>query len=140
MSFVSKLFGAGEGIAKPIEAVGNTLDKLFTSDAERAQAAIVMEKLQQQPDILQAELNKLEAQNPNVFVSGWRPFIGWTCGLGLFFHFLISPIVEWITILFGMTVSAPKFDVSTLMTLVLSLLGLGGMRTYERFRGIARQK
>jgi hypothetical protein len=80
--------------AEPIEALGNAVDKVFTSDEERMQAQAVLNKLALQPSILQAELNKIEAQHRSVFVAGWRPAVGWICALGLGFAFLGNPLLE----------------------------------------------
>ena len=81
MGFFSKL--AGSSIAEPIDAVGNVLDKLFTSDEEKLDKQILIERLRQQPVLAQVELNKVEAAHRTVFVAGWRPAIGWVCALGL---------------------------------------------------------
>ena len=91
---LSKLIGATA--AQPIEAIGNVLDKLFTSDEEKLQANAVLEKLKQHPGELQVELNKIEAQHRSIFVAGWRPFIGWICGLGLANVYLINPWLQWL--------------------------------------------
>ena len=129
MNIVTDLIGGGA--AKPIEAIGNTLDKLFTSDDERAQAQAVMEKLKQHPAELQVELNKIEAQQRSLFIAGWRPFIGWTCGIGLSFAFVINPLIQWFTGQPG-----PDLPLPIIMNLVIALLGLGGLRTYEKVKGI----
>lgn len=128
MSFFSNLFGASA--AQPIEAIGNVFDKLFTSDEERAQAEFVMEKLKQKPSELQIELNKIEAQHRSVFVAGWRPFIGWVCGVGLAFTFIINPILQW-----GTGEPGPTLPMDVMTELVLALLGLGALRTAEKFGG-----
>ena len=130
----------GDAIAKPIEAIGNTFDKLFTSDEERKAAEIVLKKIEQEPHILQGEITKLESQNPNLFVSGWRPCIGWICGIGLSIHFIFSPIMEWVMQIIGKQFEPPKLDISSLLTLVIALLGLGTQRTIERLQGVARLK
>ena len=131
MGFLSNLVGGAS--AQPIEAIGNVFDKLFTSDEERAQADAVMEKLRQQPGTLQVELNKIEAQHRSVFVAGWRPFIGWVCGAGLANVFLVNPWIQWWTGNPG-----PQMPLDAMMTLVVSLLGLGAMRTAEKFGGRAK--
>ncbi|MBU2714167.1 3TM-type holin [Zooshikella harenae] len=113
-----------------IDAIRNVLDKVTTSDAERMQAEILLERLRQQPQVLQVELNKLESQHRSLFVAGWRPFIGWVCGLGLTFTFLINPIVQWVS---GKPGPQLPFDIMT--ELVLALLGLGTLRTAEKFGG-----
>lgn len=131
MSFFSNLVGAE--IAQPVEAIGNVLDKLFTSDDERAQTAVVMEKLRQHPGELQVELNKVEAGSRSVFVAGWRPFIGWVCGLGLANTFLVNPWIQWVTDRAG-----PTLPQDIMLELVLALLGLGALRTYEKATGRAK--
>jgi len=132
MGWLSLLMGGTKDLASPIDAVGNALDKLFTSDDERAQAQIVLEKLRQHPAELQVELNKVEAQSRSVFIAGWRPFIGYVCGLGLFTSFVVSPWMQW----FGFPpVSLPLDAISSL---VVALLGLGGLRTVEKGRGLTK--
>lgn len=84
----------------------------------------------------QSQANANEATNPKIFVSGWRPFIGWVCGSGLAFQFVIGPVSTWIAHLAGKAVQFPQLDMGTLLTLLLGMLGLGGMRTYEKISGI----
>lgn len=93
-------------------------------------------KIQQEPDKWQAEINKAEAGHHSMFVAGWRPFIGWICGVGLGMHFIAFPLLEWTTDLIGTKIIAPHVDWQVLMTLVLSLLGLGATRTYEKSKGL----
>lgn len=131
MGIFAKLFGGG--VAEPVEAVGNALDRLFTSDDERAAANAVMEKIRQQPHILQAEIGKLEAQHRSVFVAGWRPAIGWVCAAGLAFPFLINPVLQWASGSPG-----PVMPTDALTTLIFALLGLGGLRTVEKLGGKSR--
>ena len=131
MSFFG-LFKSGKDLAQPIDAVGNTFDKLFTSDEERAQAAFVMAQLKAQPHILQAELAKLEAQHRSAFVAGARPFILWVCGVALAQYFVINP---WLDALFDIELTV---DASALINLVLALIGLGGLRTAEKIKGVAK--
>lgn len=131
MSIWSKLFGGG--VKEPVEAVGNALDKLFTSDDERAQAQAVITRLRQQPHILQAEISKLEAQHRSTFVAGARPYIMYVCGTGLAFVFVINPIIQWATGKPG-----PVMQTEALLELVLALIGLGAMRTAEKMTGRAK--
>ena len=130
MSFWSKLVGSG--VAEPVDAVGNALDKLFTSDDERAQAEQVMERLRQKPHILQAEIARLEAQHRSAFVAGARPFILWVCGVALAQYFIVNP---WLEAFAGIQLS---LDSSALINLVLALIGLGGLRTAEKMTGRAK--
>ena len=136
MGILSSILGGAA--ASPISAVGNVLDSLFTSDEERLDKKIIMERLAQQPHLAQVELNKIEAQHRSLFVAGWRPFIGWVCGVGLGFNFIAFPLLEWGSELAGRAITAPTIEVGALTTLVVSLLGLGGMRSLEKFGGRAK--
>ncbi len=129
MSFWSFLKG-GEAIAAPVTAVGNVIDQLFTSDEERLDKEIIMQRLQQQPALAQVELNKVEAQHRSLFVAGWRPFIGWVCGVGLAFMFLVNPLLQWASAKDG-----PELPEDIILELVLALLGLGALRTVEKLKG-----
>lgn len=123
------------------EGIMGGLDALFTSDDERNKAALELEKVLQQPHILQAMTNIEEAKSSSVFVAGWRPFIGWIAGVGLAYHFLIYPFAGLIAQLVDPLIQLPALVTSgELMTLVISLLGLGGMRSYEKVNGVERNK
>jgi len=122
----------GGSIAAPIDAVGNALDKIFTSDQERVDARIVLEKIKQHPAELQVELNKIEANHRTIFVAGWRPFIGWICGLSLAYEFIIQPGLT----AFG--IHAASLNATDLHTLIGALLGLGSLRTFEKFKGLSK--
>ena len=86
----------------------------------------------------QAAINQTEAANPNLFVSGWRPFVGWVCGLGLAYAFLVKPIASPLIQKWS-GVPMEALDVGTLLTLLFGMLGLGGMRTVEKLSGVARR-
>ncbi|MEM7569244.1 MAG: 3TM-type holin [Pseudomonadota bacterium] len=133
MSILGSLFARPATDA--VTAIGNVFDKLFTSDEERAHAQIVLTKIAQEPHLLQAEINKIEAAHRSIFVAGWRPFIGWICGLGVFWSFIGHPIFEWIVVLKGLDVVPPNIESSNLLELVLAMLGLGALRTAEKLTG-----
>jgi len=133
MGIFSKIFG-GPAI-DAVSAVGNVVDQLFTSDDERAQVALLMEKLRQQPQILQAEINRLEASHRSLFVAGWRPFIGWVCGLGFLWAFILHPLFLWVVAVRGMAITPPEIMTDNMMELVLALLGLGTLRSVEKMTG-----
>ena len=90
----------------------------------------------QRPSLAQIEVNRVEAQHRSVFVAGWRPFIGWICGVALAWNFILRDFLVW-----GFTVWAPEIPVPAalqlehLLTVLLSLLGLGGLRTFEKMSG-----
>jgi len=131
MAFIEKLIGGSA--AQPIEAIGNVFDKLFTSDEERAQAEAVLAKMAQEPHLLQAEINKIEASHRSVFVAGWRPLLGWVCGVGLGFAYIANPVIQWLT-----GEAGPVLPMDYMGELVMALLGLGGLRTVEKIKGKAK--
>lgn len=122
-------------IASPIEAIGNVFDKLFTSDAERAQAEAVLEKLRQHPAELQVELNKIEAAHRSVFVAGWRPAVGWICAAGVGWAYLGHPLFLWAAALWAPGVQPPDIRIDSLFELVLAMLGMAGLRSFEKTTG-----
>jgi hypothetical protein len=87
----------------------------------------------------QIETNKEQAKHPSLFVAGARPAIMWICALGLFTQFFLLPIAEWATAIWMPGVDLPKLNTEGLMTLTLSLLGLGGMRSFEKSKGVSRE-
>ena len=132
MGLLSFLSG-GEAVATPINAVGNVLDQLFTSDEEKLDKKIVLQRLNQQPQLAQTEITKIEAQHRSIFVSGWRPAIGWVCTAGLAMTFIINPILQWASGKPG-----PVLPSDIILELVLALLGLGALRTFEKLKGRAK--
>ena len=93
----------------------------------------------------QLAINQKEAEHGSIFVAGWRPWIGWTCGFGIGWQFVLQPLLTWIlTVILLLTGSQlelpplPILDTGPLMTLILGMLGLGGLRTYEKRLGVAR--
>lgn len=89
----------------------------------------------------QLEINKMEAQHSSTFVAGWRPAIGWICGVALGWNFVIQPLllyVAWLIPEGAELANAPQLETGELMTVLLGMLGLGGLRTYEKRLGVAR--
>ena len=121
-----------------VAGLANGLDELFTSDEERAAAKLKLEALMQQPHILQAVANIEGAKHRSIFVAGWRPAIGWVAALGLGYQYLVLPFAGLINAYLKLPADLPNLESDQLMTLVLALLGLGGMRTYEKFKGVSK--
>ena len=133
MSWLSNFFGGDTAVAG-ITAVGNIADSLFTSKDEKLTHQEVRMRIAQNPHMIQAEINKVEAQHRSIFVAGWRPWIGWVCGMGIFNMMLINPWMQWYTGQPG-----PELPVDTIMQLTLGMLGLlGTMRTVEKIKGKAK--
>lgn len=131
MSFVTKLLGSSD----TVEAIGNAIDKVTTTDEERAAGEIIKARLQ-------VDLNKVEAQHRSLFVAGWRPAIGWICSFSLAVYFIPQFVIGTIfwtleCIAEGGVVPYP-LSVKGLMELVLGMLGLAGLRTYEKYKGRTR--
>ena len=126
-----------------IGPVTGLLDK-FVEDKDQKNAlaheiATMSERHAQQLAMAQIEVNKAEASSGSVFKGGWRPFIGWVCGFAFAYHFILQPIL-----LFGIVVAGvsfpplPAFDMSQMMPVLLGMLGLGGLRTYEKKTGVTK--
>ena len=88
----------------------------------------------------QLEVNKTEAAHKSLFVAGWRPAIGWICGLGMAAHFLLIPIANFVLALTGSAIVIPLLDTGEMMPVLMGMLGLGAMRTYEKKQGVQRDK
>ena len=88
----------------------------------------------------QLEVNKTEAAHKSLFVAGWRPAIGWICGLGMASNFLLIPIANFVLALTGSAIVVPLLDTGEMMPVLMGMLGLGAMRTYEKKQGVQRDK
>ncbi len=126
-----------------IGPVTGILDKFIEDkDAKNAMAheiATMAEKAAHEAAMAQVEVNKMEAQHRSLFVAGWRPFIGWTCGIALAYHFVLNPLILFGVSWAGVEIPAlPEFDMSSLMTVLMGMLGLGGLRTFEKVKKVAK--
>lgn len=147
MSFISKLF-SGDDMVK---AVGDTVDKLFTSDEERMEKQNEQLKANREYDYLenkliaeqnaqQAEINKVEAASTSLFVAGWRPAIGWVGATALAYKFILYPILCWaITMHPGITLP-PTPTVDELYPIILGMLGIGTLRSFDKWKGTDTKK
>jgi|TARA_R110000751_G_scaffold281906_1_gene384934 hypothetical protein len=134
MGWFSGLIGGGSSVVEPVVAIGNVIDKLFTSDDERAAGKLLKQKLAQAPMLAQSEINKVQASHRSTFVAGARPFLMWVCGFGLLFAFVLNPIIEWIAPERG----SPDLPLEAMMELTIAMLGLAGLRTVEKLKGVAK--
>lgn len=128
MGFLDKIIG-GTAISA-VQGVANVVDQFVETADEKRAWETVKAKMAQEPQLAQVELNKVEASHRTMFVAGWRPAVGWVCASGLAFIFIINPIIQWIT-----GEPGPVFPTDIVFELVLGLLGLGGLRTYEKMSG-----
>jgi hypothetical protein len=121
------------GLGEVANLADSIIGKIWPDASQAQKDALTFQLAQMQA---QMDTNKAEATNVNMFVAGWRPFIGWVCGSGLAYQFVVSPLLTWGTELFGKTIALPALDMGTLLTLLFGMLGLGGMRTFEKVNGI----
>lgn len=130
------------GLGSIADLVKTAVNKIWPdkSEQEKNEMTIAMLQIQGELDLAkgQMEVNKAEASSGNAFASSWRPLVGYVCASGLAFQFIIFPLGEWIAELCGKTVKTPNLDMGTLLTLLLGMLGLGGMRTFEKMKGVSK--
>lgn len=135
------------GLDDIIGAGLDIINKFIPDPAQKAQAAYQMAQLQQQTEFkqldaqiaeiqTQTDTNKVEAASNNMFVAGWRPYIGWICGTGLGWNYIGLGMVNFIAGVIGHPVSIAPADLSEMMPLLMGMLGLGAMRTYEKVNGV----
>lgn len=128
--------------------LGKTLDKIWPDPLQKAQIAVELEKMKQAGDFkeidtaialaqMQTDVNRVEAASTDRFVAGWRPFIGWVVGSAFAWHFIGAPFAVWGASLLGVATIMPEIQLGDLFTLMLGMLGLGGMRTAEKIKGVA---
>ena len=126
-----------------IGPVTGLLDKFIQDKDLKAKLAhdiaTMAEKHAHENALAQIEVNKIEAASSDFFKSSWRPFIGWVCGVAFAYHFVLQPIIIFVVALFGAEIpTLPEFDMASLMTVLGGLLGLGGLRTYEKSKGLTK--
>lgn len=127
-----------------IEIGAKLLDKIIPDKDAREKAQFELMKAAQDQEfqkvLTQLEINKAEAAHPSIFVAGWRPFIAWSCGFGLIYNFIAYPLLLWLVAVSGSPITPPPLFSENLMELVLGMLGLGGLRTFEKFKGVERNR
>ena len=130
-----------------VPAISQLLDRIIPDPDARAKAklelikeenaqALEQMRLALQADQSQTQIDEAEAQNPNLFVSGWRPFIGWVCGVAFAYHFILQPMLAFLIANAGGNVKLPVFDMQELTTVLMGMLGLGGLRTIEKIKNV----
>ena len=128
MSLVSNLIGPVSGL----------LDKVIEDKDQKAklahEIATMSDNHAQQALMGQLEINKAEAASGSLFKGGWRPFIGWVCGVAFAYHFVLQPMMAFGLTAAGYNIVLPEFDMTTLTTVLMGLLGLGGMRSFEKVK------
>lgn len=127
-----------------IGPVTGLLDKFIEDKDQKAKLAhdlsTMAERHAQELAKAQMEINKVEAAHKSLFVSGWRPAVGWCCVLGMTGNFLVIPFANFILALLAIEVSIPLIDLETMMPVLMGMLGLGAMRSYEKTKGVSRER
>jgi len=127
-----------------IGPVTGLLDKFIEdTDAKTALAheiATMAQKQAHKSVLAQLEVNKTEAASQSLFVAGWRPFIGWTCGIGFLGNFILIPMGNFVLMLLEYETKIPMIDTSQMMPVLMGMLGLGAMRTVEKVQKVSREK
>ena len=133
MSVLTSLVGPVTGL----------LDKFIEDKDHKAklahEIATMGEKHSQEALLAQLEINKAEAASGSFFKGGWRPFVGWICGIAFAYHFVLQPLLIFIFAYIGLeTPDLPKFDVGTLLPVLGGMLGIGSLRSYEKTKGLTK--
>ena len=114
-------------IGNIISKVADNIDRFTLDKQEKAELITEINKAQ-------LEVNKVEAGHTSMFVAGWRPFTGWVCSFALLYRFILQPLLTFLLYTFGNEIVLPSFDMGTLTTILLGMLGLGGMRSFEKVK------
>lgn len=127
-----------------IGPITELLSKVIPDKSERERLAYEISTLAERQAhdqvMSQIEVNKTEAAHNSLYVAGWRPFIGWSCGIAMAFNFVGLPVIETVSVLYGTPLVLDPLDLEVMMPVLLGMLGLGGMRSYEKRNGVAREK
>ena len=127
------------GIAESVIGVaGKVLDKFVGDKDLKVKLEAELNKELISLDLAQAQANIEQAKHPSIFVSGARPAIMWVCCFALAWQFILAPVLSWVIVTWYPMVTLPMLETNELISLIMALLGLGGMRTAEKWKGVAR--
>jgi len=131
-------------ISSLVAPVSGLLDKFIEDKDQRAmlahEIATLADKQANEQAVAQIELNKVEAAHQSMFVAGWRPAVGWVCALAMLLNFILIPFINLGMEFAGASIRLDLIEMNTMMPVLLGMLGLGGMRSYEKARNVAREK
>ena len=125
-------------LEKLIDPISKILDKFVADKDLKQKLEHELKSELHRANMAQIEVNKVEAQHRTVFVAGWRPFTGWVCATALAYHFIVEPVLVFFLSWYGIQIELPQFDMGSLLTVLMGMLGLGGLRTYEKKQGITK--
>jgi len=127
-------------IDKLIQPISKILDKFVADKDLKAKLQHELDTEIHRANLAQIDVNKAEASHKSLFVAGWRPFVGWVCAGALAYHFILQPILVFAISVYGISITLPEFDMGSLMTILMGMLGLGGLRTLEKVQKVSRDK
>lgn len=127
-------FGIDDAIAAGLKVI----DKFIPDPAEKIKAEQALRQDLLAWDKAQTDVNAVEAQHASLWVSGWRPGLGWCCTVAFAFIYVVGPMITWASTLYGRPVPLPSFNVDALMSLTFGMLGLAGMRSWEKVKGLSK--
>lgn len=125
-------------LEKLIDPISNILDKFVADKDLKHKLEHELKTELHRANMAQIEVNKEEAKHRTVFVAGWRPFTGWVCATALAYHFILEPVIVFVLALYNIQLTLPQFDMGSLLTVLMGMLGLGGLRTYEKKQGLTQ--
>ena len=126
-------------IDKLIGPITGIVDKFIVDKDLKMKLQHELETAIHSANLAQLEVNKAEAGHKSIFVAGWRPSVGWVCSLAMLYHFILAPMIQFGFALGGVEQALPEFDFSQLSTVLMGMLGLGGLRTFEKMKGVSRE-
>lgn len=133
MGFFNFFKPGGDTVKGALEGAGELAKDLRVAiSGKDPEHAVMLKELETKVMLAQAEITKQEASHKSVFVAGWRPFIGWTCGAAIAYHYILFPLGDWISQLAGSTLEFPPIAMAELFPLVIALIGMGALRTAEK--------
>lgn len=134
MSKVAELIGkiASSGATNLLDSVANNIDRFVETKDEKREAMMALAQAQ-------IDLTKEESKHRSIFVAGWRPFVGWVCALALAYNFVLRDLIAWLILNTSEAITLPPaLAMEHLMTILLGMLGLGGLRTYEKQKKLTK--
>jgi len=137
------MFGIDDAVAAGSKLIDDIVTRIWpdATQNEKDKAMLALSELQNQyaTQLKQIDVNAVEAQSHSLFVSGWRPFVGWVCGGAFAYEFVVRPLINGVLALFSVSMAFPGIEVDAINTLLFGLLGLGAYRTVEKVKGVARK-
>jgi hypothetical protein len=129
-------------ISSILPIASTVIDRVVPDKNAQAKAKQALEKALVDAEVAgqlgQLEINKIEAGSRTVFVAAWRPFIGWVCGFGMAYAYVVQPILTFALAQAGYLIELPRVELAAMMPVLMGMLGLGGLRSFEKFKGLSK--